>query len=167
MNKKEIVVKEITDAKSLEEVLAAFSHMEFMTPAKDPAERKRYAEKLLATGHAIAEFHDGKPMGMMCFYCNDVETRIGYITLFALMEELGFAKGRTMFNLAKLSAEIADRTGMDWVRIEVDDRNVLARKLYERMGFEYTEKKEHSSIMLVSLEKLLGNFKKLSGESSK
>ena len=165
--KKEVTVEEITDVDSLDEVLATFSHMEFLTQTRDPVERRKYAEKLLATGHAIAEFHDGKPMGMMCFYCNDVETRIGYITMFALMEELGFAKGRTMFNLAKLSAEIADRTGMEWVRIEVDDNNVIARKLYERMGFEYTEKKEHSSIMKVSLEKLLGNFRKLSREDRK
>ena len=167
MRDADVSVREVTEIDELDRVFKAFAHMNFLDRVKNDDDRREYAEKLLANGHVVAEFHADKPVGMLCFYCNDLETRIGFITMFALLDELGFAKGRTMFNLAKLSAEIADRTGMEWVRIEVDDNNVIARKLYERMGFEYTEKKEHSSMMLVPLEKLLGNFRKLSREDRK
>ncbi|MCR4792392.1 MAG: GNAT family N-acetyltransferase [Lachnospiraceae bacterium] len=162
MRDEDVSVREVTDLDELDQVFKAFAHMNFLDRVKDDADRREYAEKLLANGHVVVEYHSERPMGMLCFYCNDLETKIVFISMFALLDELGFAKGRTMFRLAEKSAEIAREAGMEMVRIEVDDKNIIARKLYERMGFEYTEKREHSSLMIITIDKLLGCFKKRS-----
>ena len=146
--KQKIDVSEVINTDEFEQVLEEFKDYKTLTFMESEDSKRKFAKKQVENGHVIVEKHDDVPVGFVCLYCNDMESKAAFVTAFALSDKLGFAKGLTMARLIKRAFEIAFEAGMESVKLEVDDDNARAIKLYEAMGFRYLPKKgEHSSFM--------------------
>ena len=155
MSKAQVDVHEVTSAEEFKIILSKFKDYEFLHDVTDDDKINAYVEKQLTYGHVIAEYHDDDPVGFISFYDNDKENKTGYISVFALSDELGFMKGKTMVRIALESFKVAKDCGLDKIKIEVDKENKVARKLYEHLGFKYTgEETDHSLFMLVGFDSL-------------
>ncbi|WP_026657844.1 GNAT family N-acetyltransferase [Butyrivibrio sp. AC2005] len=147
---REIDVIEVKEVTEFIEILNEFRDYKTLTFMIDEDTKKKFAKKQIDNGHVIVERHDGLPVGFICIYCNDTENKVAFVTAFALSDKLGFAKGLTMARILNKAFELGIQAGMEKVKLEVDDENHRARKLYEAIGFKYLpEKGEHSSFMIM------------------
>ena len=157
--KSEISVYEVVDIEDLVKIFDAFKGCGTLTFTKNEETMIQFAKKQIDNGHTIVEKRDGAPAGFICFYSNDVATKTGYITAFALDENLGLGKGKTMFRLFREAVRIGSEAGMKNIRLEVAENNTKARKLYEHLGFKYVPGKGDGSFyMEMSVDDFVGRM---------
>ena len=156
----ENITYEIRNYEECVEVFKAFNNGEIEI-FEDEQKLEKYAKKVIKNGHLIVDRKEGRPVGVVSFYCNDTVSKTAYVTMLILSNRLGFAKGHTFFRLCAKAIELVNKTSMERIRIEVKENNTKARILYEHMGFKYTEEKGNDSLyMEISLEDYRKNFKK-------
>lgn len=161
MAEKDIKTCEVSDLEGCIKVLEKFKDYEFLSMLHDENELVDYAKKVLENGHVIAEFLSGDPVGFVCFYCNDTESKTAFVTSFAIAEDIGFMKGKTFFRVISEGLKVCKETGMENILIEVDKRNKLAIRLYEHLGLEYMpEERETSFLMGAPIGVIMGKFYK-------
>lgn len=159
--KAEINVYEVKELEDMLCVFDAFKDCKTLTFMKDEETKVSYAKKLLENGHTIVEKRNGESVGFICFYSNDKVTKTGYITAFALDENLGIGKGKTLFRLFREGVKIASQAGMTSVKLEVAESNTKARKLYEAFGFKYLpEEGDGTLYMAMDFDDLVGKMLK-------
>ncbi len=108
-----------------------------------------FSKKLSQNAEVYVSYEGQKLVGISCFYCNDVQTKIGYITLIGVLPELrGGGFGKAIFDF---TAAVMRDKGMKSVRLEVDNDNLGAQKFYTRQGFAFVEQNENSSYMIMPL----------------
>ena len=156
---KESSVYEVKDEGEFEEIITCFTNEEALSRFKDREVRKEFVKKQIEFGHVFVQRLEGNPVGLLCFYCNDMLSRVAYVTAFALKEELGIYKGITMQRLAKKLIGLGRVNKMETVRLEVANTNSRARRLYEHLGFEYIGGNDRdSSYMEMPLDKFEAVF---------
>ena len=133
-----IIVKEETLFDKVEKVILEYKDTYFLRAITDDSNREQFINKHLKNGHFLVEYHDDKPVGFISFYSNDTETKKVYVTAFALSEDLGFLKGKTLIRLLNKGLEIVTKNNREIVRLEVERDNEKAIKLYKHLGFEIT-----------------------------
>lgn len=158
-----ISVQELTTYEAIEQVVLAFSDSHFLRTITHGESRKQFIEKHLEYGHVVAEFHDETPVGFISFYSNDLINKIAYVTAFAISEDLGFLKGKTLMRLLSEGKKIVDEKGMKAVRLEVEKENTKAIRLYKHFGFNKISGTDngltHLSDNTIFMELNLENFK--------
>ena len=109
-----------------------------------------YSDKLSDNANVSVLQFDSDPVGIACFYDNDKNTFIGYISLIGIKSEYrkkGFGKVLMGHVLEESKAN-----GMKTVRLEVDDRNRDAISFYKKYGFVTVGKaRENSSYMQIEI----------------
>ncbi len=152
MSIKEIIVKELTTFEEVEMVILEFKDTHFLRPITKDSYRATFIQKHLESGHFLAEFHSGKPVGILSFYSNDTDSKTAFVTSLALSEDLGFLKGKTLIRLINKGFKMALENNMEIVRLEVEKDNEKAIKLYKHFGFHFIESdKENTYYMEMNL----------------
>ena len=159
MEQKNIRTVEVTDLSECIHVLSQFKNYDFLKKLQDEDFLKDYAKRLLDNGHIVVEYHNDIPVGLLCFYCNNIDTKTGFVTALVISEDLGFMKGKTLFRLISTAVKIGKNAGMESVQLEVKKNNKTAIRLYEHFGFNYIpSEKEDFYLMELELSKLMSSF---------
>lgn len=99
----------------------------------------RFADFIVADGD--------QPMGYAALYANNMETRVGYISLIAVLPE--YQKKRIGSKLMETCEEIAKENGMETIRLEVYLNNYKAISFYEQHGFQKQHETDHGSMYMI------------------
>ncbi len=158
MNETGVSVIEIHDLDIAFDVIKKLADSEFLTYARDDDVARSFAEKQLKFGHMLVAYLKNEPMGYICFYSNDLESRTGFITSIVI-GECGIVRGRIFLWLIKEAAVIGKRDGMTGVRVQVSKENKHARRLYEAAGLTYTgEENENGLYMYTDIDMALAQM---------
>ena len=118
-----------------------------------------FTKKQLDHGHLLVQFQNERPVGYLCFYSNDQTDKTGYITAITIAD-IGIAKGRVLYALAKEGLQIGIRDGMNKVMIQVNKNNEHAVRMYERLGFKNVYEEDGQDVwMKVDMDEFMGKFR--------
>lgn len=137
--------------KTPDEVHSALNAFEVCFPhlKEKVSDMWQFACKLSQKAEVYVGYDGERLVGISCFYCNDADTKTGYITLIGVLPDFrgaGYGKGVLDF-----TACVMRENGMKSVRLEVDNDNIGAQKFYLRQGFVMEAQKESSSYMIMPL----------------
>lgn len=108
-------------------------------------EPEAYAVKLAACAEAIVCGHNVVDFsGGVWGYCNDLTSRIAYISYIAKTKDAPKGLG---FQMHEAFRWFALGRGMERVRLEVLKTNVHAQKFYDKLGYSRVEEREHSFLL--------------------
>lgn len=108
-----------------------------------------YLAKLEANAEIVSDVIDGRCRGFVAYYCNDVQTKIAYITLVLVDPQdrgLGLGQALTAFVLS-----IAKYRGYMACRLEVNKANQVAYNMYLSNGFSLVEDRGEMYLLEVIL----------------
>jgi GNAT superfamily N-acetyltransferase/SAM-dependent methyltransferase len=121
---------------------------DFVPRLSGRVEIKDYAKKIVSRATRFEAWSGGILVGLAAVYCNDLESRIAYITSFSVLSKWT-GKGIAA-RLMNLCIEYAKRSGMRQIRLEVASGNTPAIRLYEKNGF--AAGKTSTPIVIMSLK---------------
>lgn len=139
-----------------EEILEAFAEFEkeissFSEAFSDEEFVENYAKKMHENGRVVCEIFENRYRGIIAGYTNDFENKQSFVSLLAVKSDLGLAAGKVIGRLLRFSVNESDRLGLEKIVIEVDEGNVHARKLYEKLKFTYTGVKRGKNLEMACL----------------
>lgn len=108
-----------------------------------------YLDKLEAKAEIVADFIDGRCRGFVAYYCNDIQTKLAFITLVLVGPQdrgLGLGQALTLFVL-----NIARSRGFKVCRLEVNKANQIAYNMYLAQGFYLVEDRGGMYLLEVAL----------------
>jgi len=108
-----------------------------------------YIAKLEAKAEIVADFIDDRCRGFVAYYCNDINTKIAFITLVLVDPQdrgLGIGQALTLFVL-----NIARLRGFNACRLEVKKSNKVAYNMYLSHGFYLVEDRIETYLMEIML----------------
>ncbi len=108
-----------------------------------------YAEKIKNNAKIISYFDNGNLIAFIAFYCNDLETRIGFMSMLAV-DKKNQGKGLAK-NLIYSSIEFLKNENFHKYRLEVFKKNIKAINLYIKLGFKVISELDFSVIMELEL----------------
>ena len=119
-----------------EELVECLRDIDFSLP--EPLSRRVdisvYAKKILTNGHALGIFDGADVVGTCCFYCNDLNSRTGYLTLLAVKQSHRGCGYSTI--LLEEMERVARKQGMKRMELETDKENFPALALYSKYQYE-------------------------------
>ena len=108
-----------------------------------------YLDKIGSRAEILTVSGEGRCRGVVAYYCNDISTQRGFITL-VLVSPLdrgaGIGKSLVSCSLAHMKS-----LGLTACRLEVADHSPEARALYDSLGFRTIEARTGRVIMEVTL----------------
>nr|WP_315142674.1 GNAT family N-acetyltransferase [uncultured Flavobacterium sp.] len=110
-----------------------------------------YAEKIKNNAKIMSYFDKGNLVAFIAFYCNDLETRIGFMSMLAVSKN-NQGKGLAR-SLIKSSIDLLKNENFNRYRLEVFKTNNKAINLYKKMGFEVISELDFSLILELELKK--------------
>lgn len=110
-----------------------------------------YAEKIKNNAKIMSYFDNGNLVAFIAFYCNDLETRIGFMSMLAVSKN-NQGKGLAR-SLIKSSIDLLKNENFNRYRLEVFKTNNKAINLYKKMGFEVISELDFSLILELELKK--------------
>lgn len=145
------VIKKINGEK-VRESLCYLEHAYTPILSKRIPNFNEYVDKLCNCADNYAIYSDeGKILGYVGFYANDVTTKTGYISQLVVNPQAqrnGIGK-----KLVEICFAIAKKRGMETVRLEVRNDNKNAIKFYEKIGFcqeNINEKSQHMKCSIIN-----------------
>ncbi len=108
-----------------------------------------YLAKLGAKAEIVSDSISGRCRGFVAYYCNDIQTKIAYITLVLVDPQdrgLGLGQALTIFVL-----NIARYRGFKACRLEVNKANQIAYKMYLTQDFYLVEDRGEMYLLEVVL----------------
>lgn len=162
-NTKKIECRFIEDAGEIEKALEAIANEPFMDMYKDPDFRRKHAEKLARYAYVVAEYHDDRPVAVIAFYANDLDSGVVYLIVGAVIKDaVGITGAKTLLRIGNTASSLPVLKQMKRVRFKVREDNYHARRLYE-MCFTYTgEQRGKKLFMEGDLKKLIRKIDELS-----
>ncbi|TNV22986.1 GNAT family N-acetyltransferase [Buttiauxella sp. B2] len=120
----------------------------FVPPLSTKVNITDYAKKLTDLALCLEAWYQGALVGLLCVYCN--EPRNGaFVTNVSIVPEF---QGRGMASeLVRNAIETVKEIGVDSLRLEVDDTNVIAMRLYRQFGFTPERVTSQSTMMILNL----------------
>lgn len=112
---------------------------------------KTYAEKIINNAKIITYFEKGRLVAFIAFYSNDLETKIGFMSMLAVNKNnqgKGFAR-----SLINSSVDLLKKEDFNKYRLEVFKTNIKAIDLYQKIGFEVISEMDFSLIMELDVNK--------------
>ncbi len=111
-----------------------------------------YCDKLAKKSYTVLMKDEDKTIGLAGIYINDLQHKTAFITLIGVhFEYQGKGYGRI---LLQHCYKVAGTAGMNKIRLEVDDDNQQAKRLYSKEGFqlEHVSTNRNSSFMIKNVE---------------
>lgn len=104
-----------------------------------------YANKIINNSRILKVHNNGKLIGFISYYINNLETKIGFISMVLVDDKYrGFGIG---LSLVKYALNDIENAGFIACNLEVNKRNSIAFKLYSNLGFKVSTEKQNSLIM--------------------
>jgi ribosomal protein S18 acetylase RimI-like enzyme len=98
-------------------------------------DHEKIIEKICSYAEVQIAYEDG-PVGYCAIYANDLNSKVGYITLIGVKKDYqGLGIGKRLLNAA---IETAINQGMNRIKLEVYRENRDAINFYQKNGFEFT-----------------------------
>lgn len=92
-----------------------------------------YIKKLFLYANNFLYLYNGEIAGLICFYDNNVNSQIIYITQISIARSL---QGKNLGNqMIEFVENIGKRNNMRFIRLEVKKDNIYAIKFYKKCGF--------------------------------
>lgn len=108
-----------------------------------------YITKLVNNADFVAAFHGEICQGFVAYYCNNVASRVAYITLVLVVPDYrGVGLGQSLVSFVLIHAK---KKGFVKCRLEVDSNNETALALYKKLGFRIIENRVNKILLEVSL----------------
>lgn len=137
--------KQVRDTEAIYKVLLQFDCI-FPHLKDKVSDYFDFSEKLKQNAEFYIALADGVVCGLVVFYANNLQSRVGYITLIGLLPEW---QGRNIgYHLVEHCSNAARDKGMKLLRLEVDLDNVHAIRFYEKNGFTCCSKATESSMYM-------------------
>lgn len=111
-----------------------------------------YLDKLAARAEFMVHYDSGNCLGFVAFYCNDLESRVAFITLVLTSDQ---ARGRGVArNLLIATLLTMKNRDFHLCRLEVKKANTSAIGLYQKLNFYPFRENDDSLILEFDLSKL-------------
>lgn len=104
---------------------------DFIPPLLNRIEVNSYYEKLIKNAEFIVCRDNERIIGLICFYCNNKDTREAFITYIAVRKE--YRGNNIASNLLNKATDFSREQGMN--RITIETNNTIAYKCYIKNGF--------------------------------
>lgn len=130
-------------AETLDEILNAFTILknEFFSFNGD---LENFVTKIYKNGICVI-CEDNGVRGAVAFYANDTQEKVAFITSILVSKS---ARGKGIGStLIKIAETISREKEMEKMRLEVNSSNVLARAIYEKIGYIVVSEKGSSIYM--------------------
>lgn len=105
---------------------------DFVQPLLDRIDVDVYYSKLKDLSSTVFCLDNQKIIGIIVIYCNDVESRYGYVSLLGVAKN--YRRRHIATSLIKNAVEKAKFSGMS--RMGVHTMNTRAKDLYQKYGFK-------------------------------
>lgn len=93
-----------------------------------------WVKKLDYHANITMAFDKDRPIGLIAYYCNDLSSKVTYISLLGMLSEY---RGQGIaIKLLKICIEKSKEVGMENVIVKTESVNLKAIKFYEKMGFK-------------------------------
>lgn len=125
-------------------VFQAKVHLQYAPGEPLNYEPDAYAVKLSNCAEAIVCRTAGDFVGGVWGYCNDLESRVAYISYIAKEKDAPKGLGCELHEAFRW---FAIGRGMERVRLEVLKSNVHAQRFYDKLGYVCIEEREHSFLL--------------------
>ncbi|EGT5654424.1 MULTISPECIES: GNAT family N-acetyltransferase [Citrobacter] len=104
-----------------------------------------YITKLLTSAQVLAIYESNKIIGVICFYCNDINSLTAYISLIVVdVDSKQKGIGGDLISSAIL---ISKRKGFKFCRLEVNKDNIAAISFYGKNEFSVISEHADAFIM--------------------
>ncbi|MHB8270344.1 GNAT family N-acetyltransferase [Bradyrhizobium sp.] len=110
---------------------------DFSPPLHTWVDVEQYSTKIALRAVRFEAWQGETLVGLVAAYLNDRETRSGFITNVSVLRE--FTHRGIGTRLVTKALESARAEGFETVSLEVTDNNLVAIRLYEKLGFVRTE----------------------------
>lgn len=162
-NGNSIIVKDITNADEIFNVLTEFRDYTFLEAIQNEEARKVYAKKLADKSNFVAAYQDNVVVGCISEYTNDSKSGCAYITFMAVKSDLGIIGSIVAMNMFIRMVDIAAARNLSTMRLEVAKDNKRAQAPPRNLGFKYVGDASPTAIyMEAPLEVARTRIKRLS-----
>lgn len=108
-----------------------------------------YITKLVNNAEFVTAFHGETCQGFVAYYCNDLASRVAYITLVLVVPDYrGVGLGQSLVSFVLIHAK---KKGFVQCRLEVSSNNEAALALYKKLGFRIIENRVNKILLEVIL----------------
>lgn len=130
-------IEQCSDVRLFYEVLIEFEDC-FPHLTEKVSSLSEYAQKVVRNGKVLLAMENETITGLCAFYDNNAETKVGYITLIGVRKD--YRKRQVGKRLLEECEVIMQKNGMVYVKLEVDEDNVVAKRFYVHMGYQESDK---------------------------
>jgi ribosomal protein S18 acetylase RimI-like enzyme len=123
---------------------------DFIPSLSESVNIKDYCTKITLNSTVLSIIREGELIGFVAVYCNDIESRVGYVTMLAVSKKYrtnGIGK-----QLITLTSEFLKANGFRKIHLEIFKTNIKAISFYKTLGFiieSETEKSIYASKDLI------------------
>ncbi len=142
----DLIIKQITNKKEILKILHEFDKV-FSPPISEKVEDTcNYANKLYENAYVYVARTD-KNLGFVTVYANDYNSKTAYISFIGVKE-----KARNM-KIGKKLLEVCNKKaveqGMEFMKLEVQKDNFIAREFYKKNGFSILGEASSKSLYMI------------------
>lgn len=107
---------------------------------------EEYVDKVLKLGNMYVVEEQEKVKGFIIFYNNDNQSQKAYISLIVVSKD--FRRQNIGSALIKICEDASKKSGMNKIRLEVDEDNTNAQIFYQNLGFVFVPTEEINKIYM-------------------
>ncbi|KKG09285.1 N-acetyltransferase [Methanosarcina sp. 2.H.A.1B.4] len=118
----------------------------FIPPLNQMVDINKYSDKLVHNADCFFIQNHRKNIGFLAIYTNDYSRKIAFISSVSIVPEyqgIGISQ-----KLIDFSIEHARKKGMKYIKLEVNENNIKAIKLYKKNRFS-VKSNDNSSLLMI------------------
>ncbi|MDH7476210.1 MAG: GNAT family N-acetyltransferase [Microgenomates group bacterium] len=122
---------------------------QFVPPLDTYTNLDNYSKKIITFAERFEAWDKNKFIGLVAVYYNDFSSKKGFITVVGINPN--YVKQRIATKLLKKVIEYGKRKKFKKIDLEVKTNNIIALKLYKKLGFKMIKKGSPKSYMSLKL----------------
>lgn len=144
------MIKKVNSREELKLILDEFDKYFVPTVSSIVGSLDEYSNKLFKNAETIVFVEDNKVLGFASFYCNNMDTKVAYLSQIAVRPECGSMGIGTL--LIKECERISKENGMKKLRLEVYNDNIVGNNFYKKNNYTYeSDVSDKSKYMIKNL----------------
>lgn len=122
---------------------------QFATSLDQVTDIDQYSRKILEKGYAFGYLENSEVLGVICGYANDRATRIAYESVLVTSPSVrGTGVASVLF---ELQFEYCKSMGMSKIQFTTDQRNIAAKRFYEKELVEIDREKTNNQLVYYNM----------------
>ena len=111
---------------------------------------EEYVDKIYENTSIIMHFEKGILAGFIAYYCNNIETKVAFLTMLCISEKFsGHGLGKLLLNA---SLENLKNKNFKKLELEVSNKNIKASTFYKKYGFKDSIINKETTIMKFEIQ---------------